>query len=475
MSLLISRPVKLKFTVRKVLYACILALQGLAICVLDFSNYGQMCLTSVAQLALFVIMALASSCRQPFTILFLVANWIFNCGQIVCIAAGYDDVLNLDFRQYGSQATISLAFRFYLYSQTLIAAGALFFQKSLIAEPVHKVNGFGAHGKTIAKIFVVVGLPFWLYVNVSRMVGAAADAYRGVYSLVIPAFIQALAFFFEAGLLMLLLIAGKERKGALLFWSVVALKIVIMSTGGRQDSVCFLAIWFIIYFCYLRKLTIKQAVGMVLSAVFLLFAIDAFGELRTEGFSFEALSSYLADASLLDVFWDSLGEFGCAFSTLVVSMAHVPDDVAFGAGGSYLAGILSIVPTLVGNFPNLEAAVQFTSLLPGTRFLGGSMLGEFYFNFGWFGLVGPFLVGAVVAWCQNRFNEYNNHTERGVYVWAAAVLAMFLLLFIRGYFTDAIMKIAYVFLFAWIVNDSVPRVFKRKRCDISENPKVVVS
>lgn len=454
MSGLFARGAKPDITVYRVLCTVVLVLQALGIvCVPCFDDYGLMCFVSLAQLALFVVAALAFPSRQPFVILFLVANWIFNCGQIACIAAGYgtDDVLNLDFRWYGSPAIIESAFRFYLYSQTLVAAGALLLQKTPSNKPVSGVAGHVAKHKALAKSLIFVGLPFWLYVNGSKMMGAASDAYRGVYSLVIPAPIQALSFFFEAGLLLMLLVIGRERKGTALFWAVVAINVVLMATGSRQYSVCFLAVWCLVYFCYLKRLSPGRAVGMVVVCVCLLFLVDAFGELRTTGFSFEALSSYLAKASFFDVAWDSLGEFGSAFSTLVTSMTNVPSVLSYGMGATYVAGILSVVPMLVSRFLLLKAATQFTTAMSGSAFLGGSMLGEFFYNFGWFGIVGSFLVGALLAWCQSRLNEAGKG-ERVVYVWVSAVLAVFLLLFIRGYFTDAIMKLAYVLLFSWLVS-----------------------
>ena len=200
---------------------------------------------------------------------------------------------------------------------------------------------------------------------------------------------------------------------------------------------------------------------MMVACVLLLFVIDAFGELRTAGFSIESFSAYLANASFFDVVWDSLGEFGCAFSTLVVCVGYVPTGLSYGLGSSYLAGVLSVIPMLVSYFPGLKSATLFTRLIPGTSSFGGSMLGEFYYNFGWLGLVGPFLVGALLAWCQNRLNE-SNKDERLAFVWVAAVISVFLLLFIRGYFTDAIMKVAYVFLAAWIADGVVRRFSARK-------------
>ena len=465
MSKVIIQGVKPGLTVYKVLCIGLLALQVLVLaCMPEFANYGLMCFVSLAQLALFVAMALASPCRQPFCILFLVANWIFNCGQIACIAAGhgYADVLNLDFRLFGTQTAIETAFRFYLYSQTLIAAGIFLFQKLPADKIPRDKAAFGINNtKAVAKCLIVAGLPFWLYVNASKMIAAARGAYRGVYSLVIPAPVQAASFFFEAGLLLMLLIVGRERKGAALFWAVVAINVILMATGSRQYSVCFLAVWCLIYFYYLKRLSVVGAVSMVLVCVMLLFVIDAFGELRTAGFSIELFSAYLANASFFDVVWDSLGEFGCAFSTLVVCVGYVPAGLSYGLGNTYLAGLLSVIPTLVSYFPGLKSATLFTRLIPGTSSFGGSMLGEFYYNFGWFGLVGPFLIGILLAWCQNRLNE-SNEKKRLVFVWVAAVVSVFLLLFIRGYFTEAIMKLVYVFLAAWIADGIVRRFSSRK-------------
>ncbi len=446
----------------KVLSTTAIALQMVVIVAVGtFDGYGAMCAVSVLQLAFLVAILALSPCRQLFAVLFLAANWIFHCGQIACVAAGYNDVLNLDFRMYGSAATVAEAFSFYLYSQSLLAMGAVLFQAGPPKGASRGVKGPWEVSERLAWVLVVVGLPFWLYVNLAKLSGAAAEGYRGVYSLVIPAPIQAASFFFEAGLLMFLLLVGKERRGAVLFWVVVAVKVVLMSTGGRQDVVCFLVVWCLVYFGYLRKLSPSRVVVFGVSAVFLLFAIDAFGELRNDGFSFDALANYLANASFSDVFWDSLGEFGSAFSTLVVSMASVPSILPFGMGSTYLAGILSVIPMLVNRFAGLKASTLFTTAIPGTTFLGGSMLGEFYYNFGWFGLVGPFLVGCVLAWCQNRLNLVGREgTSLGM--WLAAVFAIFLLLFVRGYFTDAAMKFVYLCVFAWAASGLLRRFDEQK-------------
>lgn len=108
----------------KVLSTIAIALQMVVIAIVGtFDGYGAMCAASVLQLAFLVAILAFSPCRQLFAVLFLAANWIFHCGQIACVAAGYNDVLNLDFRMYGSAATVAEAFSFYLYSQSLLTMG----------------------------------------------------------------------------------------------------------------------------------------------------------------------------------------------------------------------------------------------------------------------------------------------------------------------------------------------------------------
>lgn len=451
-----------RISAHKVLSIAAIVLQTLIVAALGkIDGYGAMCVVSVLQLIFLVSLLAFSPSQQFFVILFLIANWVFHCGQIACIANGHVDALNLDFRMYGSSSTIADAFRFYLYSQSLIALGSVLLQAERSIGVERAGEAPWPINKKLAWTLVITGVPFWLYVNLAKLTGASAEGYYGVYSLVIPAPIQAVSFFFESGLLMFLLLIGRERKGSVLFWLFSAVKVVLMSTGGRQDSVCFLAVWCLVYFGYLQKLSPLRTIVLVASVVALLYVTDAFGELRNDGFSFDAFVSYLSHVSLFDVIWDSLGEFGSAFSTLVVSMANIPTILPYGMGSTYLAGIMSIIPKLVSNFASLQTSTLFTTAIPGTDFFGGSMLGEFYYNFSWLGLVGLFVMGCILAWCQNRLNLIGRSgCSRSV--WLAAVLSIFLLLFIRGYFSDMVMKLVYLCVFTWMANDLIKRLLERR-------------
>lgn len=449
----------LSLSTYKLLASLAIAGQVLAFaCIQPMADYSQMAGASILQLVLLVVVLSFSPCRQSFCILFLVVDWIFHCGQIACIAAGQYDSLNLDFRWYVSPSVAGQAFEFYFFAQSLVALGAVLFQKrATIGSPKRPLISVN---RSVALALVAVGAPFRLYVDAARLMGAYSSGYEGVYSLVIPSIFQAAAFFFDAGALMLLLLYGRDRKGVTIFWCVFAYKLVVMSAGARQEAFCFVLVWCFLYFGYIRKLSVGRIIALLAGAVVLLYAVDGFGELRTQGFSFSAFQTYLSGQTPFDVVWDSLGEFGCAFTTLAVAIGGVPSLLDYGMGGSYIAGVLSVVPTLVGHFPGLKETTIFTTSLPNTDFFGGSMLGEFYYNFGWFGLVGCFLVGGVVSACQNGLNNFSAGRV-DANVWIAAVLSVFMLLYVRGYFTDAMMKLVYVMLLAWVATGFAEHAHER--------------
>lgn len=446
----------------KVLALMVIGLQAVPIvCLSDVSNYNIMAVASVVQVAFLVLVLVLSPVKQPFCIVYLVVNWVFHFGQLLCVSSGHIEGVAIDFRLYGNTSINLSAFLYAFISQSLIAAGAVVGtrpdKKSKAIEGGNSID----FDFRVGLVLFFVGLPFRLYIDASKVIAAQTLGYQGVYSLIFPATMQSVAFFCEAGALMMLLLFDDEKKRNLLFWGMCFAKIIVMSSGGRQDSFCFLIIWFLLYFVYIKALTISKGFMLAAMAILFLVLIDAYGKMRKLGFSFESFYAYLSSMSFTDVIWDSLGEFGSAFSTLVVTFTYVPKSYPFGLGLSYIAGLLSVIPGLVSHFPILKGATLYVSSLPRTTYFGGSMLGEFYYNFGWTGLAGSFVVGMLVAYCQGRFNCFNRRRNDSA-VWLASILAVYLLLFVRGYFTDAVMRLVYTILAAWIVTALVRKLDSKR-------------
>ena len=69
-------------------------------------------------------------------------------------------------------------------------------------------------------------------------------------------------------------------------------------------------------------------------------------------------------------------------------------------------------------------------------------------------------MGAILAICQTKINEIGyGGCEMGT--WIALIVSTFLLLFIRGYFADGFMKLAYTLAAAWVATSFVRHLGRR--------------
>ena len=385
-----------------------------------------------------------------FTVSFLIFSWLFHCGQIVKLGFDIEGDVPLPFMNYGTAESFFKAFLFYYLSQTIITVSAIFssslfsFKKSLSFR-----MQFDA-GKT-AKYLILIGIIPRLYIDFSRLLGAMTSGYQGVYTLVMPQFIQSIAFFADAGVFFWIYSLKKNNMHvSYLFWGIVFYKALMVSSGGRQDAVCFLIVWALFYYLKIKRPSLKSLFIIVILSIVGLRFIDIVGNLRSEELSFgRIIHEFMYGKS--NMFGDMLGEFGSAFCSLVVAVENVPQEVTYGMGRSYLAGIISIVPTLVSRIPFLNGTTVYTTLIDGTAYFGGSYLGEAYYNFSWCGLLICFLIGWLVGRCQKCLFEKSISESEFSMIWMA-IIGIQLLLFTRGYFTDMIQRTVWLYIVVKLLN-----------------------
>lgn len=432
-------------------------------------DYTSMACVSVCQLVFLILLINCGRNDCSLTVLFLVLNWMFYCGHIVCVGFDLEATLNLDFRQHGSDQTAFDSFRFYFMAQSLICLSAILFSGGKAAGNGGSSGAFRRFvSKESAVSLIAVGILPRLYVDISRLAGAFSSGYEGVYGLTIAAPVQALAFFFDAGIVMAMVLLGKSRKETALFYAIALMKVALMGTGARQEALCFLIVAAYLHFMVIREMTVTKVVPMIAGGIGVLLAVDVVGELRSQGLSFATTIEYLGGVSLDSVAANMLGEFGATFTTLTAVVQSVPDMMDHGYGKSFVSGILSVVPTLVSRFPSLSESAYFVTALPtDTAFFGGSFLAEFYYNFSWFGLIACVPVGAVLAYCQRGLSRCSYEKQGYASAWWAALVFVFMLLYIRGYFIDGVMKLTYVILFVWLVC-GICQHFGRKGCECGE-------
>lgn len=417
----------------------------------DFS-YTQMSVLAITETVIDIIV-LKTICSFPAVSIpniFAFFSLMFHCGQLIKEGFNIEGTVPLPFEYYGDAMTIQKSFTFFLLSQTVyfiavgISCGKLQKEK--------KVNQRQADVSVYGKILVLIGVIPRLYIDILSLVGARANGYEGVYSIYFPQAIQSIAFFFDAGLFFLLYAQTDRRKQKFYLIAVIVYKCIMMSTGARQDKVAFLLVWLYVYFFIINKITVKKLALLVVVCIAGFMFISAIGTIRVnDTVSLSQTLSLLQSGTMNNVIGGALGEFGSAFDTLEVAIKYTSSEIPFGWGKSYVAGLLSIIPLLVNQIPSLAKAVIFVNQLPRhvTFALGGSFLGELFYNFSWFGIVGSSVVGAFITKLHNGIVD-DSSCDIFYKAWYS-ILATAMILFVRGYFTDMMQKLVWTYIAIYII------------------------
>ena len=417
----------------------------------DFS-YTQMSVLAITETVIDIIV-LKTICSFPVVSIpniFAFFSLMFHCGQLIKEGFNIEGTVPLPFEYYGDAMTIQKSFSFFLLSQTVyfiavgISCGKLQKEK--------KVNKRQADISVYGKILVLIGVIPRLYIDILSLVGARANGYEGVYSIYFPQAIQSIAFFFDAGLFFLLYAQTDRRKQKFYLVAVIVYKCIMMSTGARQDKVAFLLVWLYVYFFIINKITVKKLALLVVVCIAGFMFVSAIGTIRVnDTVSLSQTLSLLQSGTMNNVIGGALGEFGSAFDTLEVAIKYTPSEIPFGWGKSYVAGLLSIIPLLVNQIPSLAKAVIFVNQLPKhvTFALGGSFLGELFYNFSWFGIIGSSVVGAFITKLHNGIVD-DSSCDIFYKAWYS-ILATAMILFVRGYFTDMMQKLVWTYIAIYII------------------------
>ena len=123
----------------------------------------------------------------------------------------------------------------------------------------------------------------------------------------------------------------------------------------------------------------------------------------------------------------------------------------FNFGLTYVVSWCAIYPNtggLLGNIPNMYAFLNYLDTkLP----LGGSYIGELYFNFGWFGILFAIFIGMFVGWTSAKVESaivQKKWIQLGPYM----VLFYSLLWWVRDYFSGWIFRTVWCAIAVWLIN-----------------------
>lgn len=428
-----------------------------------------------------------------FAFLFAIFTYIFHCGQLFLKLFNINVDYPFDIFARCSVNIIKESFIFYIGVYFSLILGFLITKTTKKqAQQINRNSNFYSLNRVlcVGKALFFVGLLPTLYVDLTEWILFIKGGYLETYKSTIHGFVYIIAYCMEIGALMMIIGKQNEPQKAKTIACLVGLySILTMFTGGRLYQVAYLFLLLYIYIkLFVRTLNIKKVLFFCLGGYIGLVLLSVIGEIRNLG-----LKGYLdfwevfLDALSLDIIWETIGTYGGTAIALCHSIRFFPDYINFAYGASYYTAIMDIFPNINNLLAPFRNDWMFVLNFPGAyrKFMGGTFVGELYYNFGGFGVIMALFVGLFVGWYSNALDKF---LSNGNWIAFSLLLPLYAYIFawVRGYFSELIRPFVYIgviiLFFYLLFNESknkcvkldtaVNNFFNENKNDFSNNSNI---
>lgn len=226
----------------------------------------------------------------------------------------------------------------------------------------------------------VISTPFRLIIDTTQMIAAIRFGYAGaIHALSMPGVFSALAGFWYSAII--LMYVGKDNKK--LLWFGVIYTTLTMLTGNRGHQITNILIMVMVYF-HVEELKpkINKVVKYGILGYLLLMFIDMIMSFRSVGIRsfFSDFGYYFTQSLQVNIVFETIGSFGETLYTpfLVIKQMGENLNPFFMEGFIYSLGTL--IPDIGGITSYTNVASNFAKMLDTSNAIGGSFIGDLYYN-----------------------------------------------------------------------------------------------
>ncbi|MFQ6794607.1 O-antigen polysaccharide polymerase Wzy [Thomasclavelia sp.] len=294
--------------------------------------------------------------------------------------------------------------------------------------------------KIIGKVFIFIGIFFEIYVDYNLISSYLTGGYLATTQFVESGIINTFSNFFKYGIIFLMIAYRKEKKKLTILYVLYNLFLIIpMFSGNRFNSILFIIVGAYVYFIILKtKISYIKIIKLLIFSLLLLAFLNIIADYRQSNLSYsDVANNFIKYLTGNNIIFDAFGEFGVTFYSVYYSMLCIPLINPYGFGLTYITPIITVFPSVSGVFGLVDKYLLYTNNFPSyyRAGLGGSYIGELYFNFGWYSLIFSLFIGIIIVWIEKKFiiSAKNNN-----WISVIKILPIFviLLMWIRGYFRD---------------------------------------
>ncbi|HAM64161.1 MAG: hypothetical protein A2Y20_01250 [Firmicutes bacterium GWF2_51_9] len=445
----------------KILLILYVVLNLLILSIIGICNQNFNLVTYFSLLQIILSILLISHVNKRFLsipIIFLSLSYLFHFGQSIIISFGFNDVYA--YKSVFSTSSLGL----YMQAEYFAMVSHFFVTIGLVngKQFLHNYMQFKKEDRkslsriaTIALIVISVSILPMLYLDFIKLLAVINSGYLSTYDTYMSGINKYLSFFaqFARPAIAMLLISHKnDTKRATILYVFASLYLfLVMLSGDRSTNMIYFITYSFIYFRLVKELKLKTILVLAVGGYFLLGFVSTISVFRDgSSFTLDSFIYYFRHRSNDGVFYSILREFGGTIKTLVYSIRFTPSYSNYNFGLTYILswfGVLPKLPDFLSEF--LIIHFTFTRSFPATYqgSLGGSYLGELYYNFGWLGCIMSVIVGYFIG-SVNNLAEFSIKKKDWLILSLIMVLFPSIILWVRGYFVELLFKFFWLSLFS---------------------------
>lgn len=468
-----------KFSKKKFISSLVFSIINIILVIILFNNEPGIKLTtylSTVQLILaLIILKMNKNSILSITAIFLVLSYLFHFGQAIIIAYGFNDIYaHRSILSITSPESFLKAMYFAMVSHYFITLGMVW--SSTTRKPLLVIqdneNIMLNRLKFIAIIVLIVTIVPLIYLDVLKIITVKSSGYVSTYETYttgINKFLHLFAQFARPAITLLLISYKSDKKKANLIFGLSSLYFILMMiSGDRGTNIIYLLTNIFVYYKIIRNLKTRNIIILAIIGYFFMGFVSTISILRdTSQISIDGLIHYYKYRSSDGIIYSVLREFGLTIKTLIYSIDFTSASSDYNYGLTYIFSWMNLSPKLPDFIVNsFSTHFTFVKSFPFAyqESLGGSYLGELFYNFGWFGSIISFFVGRLIG---NIDNSIENAIDNKNWVVFSLLMILFpnLLLWVRGYFVELIFRLFWLGTFVLLIYFGM----KRKRSAQSYN------
>ena len=383
-------------------------------------------------------------------ILFIIFTYIFHFGQIILHSIGLgayviDSKIRANVIEIVPERIVLKSILFCTISIFMFHSGALLYAIKQKRYPIKENAAVQKYEESrqflltrgMGILMLIISIYPMIKFDGSYIRAALTGGYTAVYQLDINSGLwDDLSRMYKPSILFLLVSLKKKPTLARILvvinilYSLVKLSIV----GQRGYEMIFIVVLVWLYIKLFSKLDFKRFLtlsvfGMIVTSILSLAV--AYRD-STNRFDVNDVIDYLLNRNPI---LQSISEFGGTLYTVELYIDLIPRTLDFGFGSSYLFSLLTLLPNINGILsdavklasPNYLLSLKVTGI-------GGSYIGEFYYNFGVYGVILGLAFGYLFAYFSSRTQRAFNQNKFFV-IAASATFLNIVLWTIRDSFT----------------------------------------